>query len=175
MNRVEREGRWPTMRYLHLKGSLSDAGRNDRMAPGWCFPHCRLLKSLETPCKDCFFAEVASGFQSESSILLIWVVWWWFWEDIYPLNSKCMFPLCATWFQWSQSREVTTSNLSEALTPELRLEGLPTMSKSGGTGFQTEKITRAQTCVGMSLAMRRASWEVFSWDKCLQWGDGTKS
>lgn len=169
MNRVEREGRWPPMRYLHLKGSLSDAGRNDRMAPGWCFPHCRLLKSLETPCKDCFFAEVASGFQSESSntpylsslVVVSWV-------DI-------MFLLCATWFRWSQSREVTTSNLSEALTPELRLEGLPIMSKSGGTGFQTEKITRALTCVGMSLAMRRASWEVFSWDKCLQWGDGTKS
>ena len=36
-----------------------------------------------------------------------------------------------------------------------RLEGLPTVSKSGGTGFQTEKITRARTCVGLSLALSR--------------------
>ena len=56
---------------------------------------------------------------------------------------------------WNQSREVTTSNLSEVLTSELRLEGLPTMSKFGGTSFQTEKITRARTCVGMSLAISK--------------------
>ena len=29
------------------------------------------------------------------------------------------------------------------------------MSKSGGTGFQTEETTRGRTCVGMSLAISR--------------------
>lgn len=51
-----------------------------------------------------------------------------------------------------KSRQVTMGNLSEVVMFELRH---PMIRKSGGTGFQTEEITRVKTCVGVSLAFSR--------------------